>query len=125
MSTMTDTTDRDKMRAALADLLERAKSTDPDDALTTETPLSLEVSGKYVNVLFSTGGPHTEFTAEYWDTESAEYWLENEPAGGWFTRKDWGSREDVYVAKYTAELIMQAITRDPDEMQEADDTDDE
>ena len=124
MSTMTDQTDREKMAAALASLLEQAESTDPDWALTNETPLSLEVSGKYVNVLFSTGGPHTEFTAEYWDAESAEYWFENEPAGGWFTRKDWGTREDVYVAAYTAELIMQAITRAPETLEEVDaDTD--
>lgn len=113
MSTMTD---RDKMTPALAHLMGRATSTDPDDALTFETPLSLEVSGKYVNVLFSTGGPHTELLAEYWDTESAEYWYENEPAGAWFTRKDWGSREDVYISALDAGLIMQAITRDPDEM---------
>ena len=116
MSNMTDQTDRDKMTAALAYLMERAESTDPDSALTNESPLSLEVSGKYVNVLFSTGGPHTEFTAEYWDAESAEYWFENEPAGGWFTRKDWGSREDMYISALDAGLIMQAITRDPDEM---------
>lgn len=124
MSTMTETDTRDQMRAALRDLMERATSTDPDDALTFETPLSLEVSGKYVNVLFSTGGPHTELLAEYWDAESAEQWYDSEPAGAWFTRKDWGSREDVYVSALDAGLIMQAITRDPDEMQEVDaDTD--
>lgn len=116
MSTMSDTTERDKLTAALADLLARAESTDQDDALTNESPLSLEVSGKFVNVLFSTGGPHTELLAEYWSAEDAEYWFENEPAGAWFTRKDWGTREDVYISSHDAEKIMQAITRDPDEM---------
>lgn len=115
MSTMRDADrDRGKMHGALADLLERAASSDPDEALTNESALSLEVSGKYVNVLFSTGGPHVELTAEYWDAGAAEYWFENEPAGAWFTYKDWGTREDVYIAPREAESIMQAITRDPE-----------
>lgn len=123
MSTMTDQTDRDKLHAALRDLLERAESTDPDEALTNESPLSLEVSGKFVNVLFSTGGPHAELLAEYWDAEDAEYWFENEPMGGWFTRKDWGSREDVYLGAEDAYSIMRAIARNPEEV--GADTDDE
>lgn len=117
MSTMTNQSDREKMTAALASLLEQAESTDPDWALTNEILHEVEVSGKYVNVLFSTGGPHTEFTAEYWDAEAAEYWFENEPAGGWFTRKDWGTREDVYIGAHDAAAIMQAITRDADELE--------
>lgn len=118
MNSMTDTTtDRDKMRGHLESLIERAQSTDPDEALTSEAPLSLEVSGKYVNVLFSTGGPHTEFTAEYADAEEAEYWFENEPRGGWFTYMDWGTREDEYVAGHIAQAIMAGILRDPDELE--------
>jgi hypothetical protein len=122
---MTDTqTDREKMAASLASLLERAESTDPDWALTNETPLSLEVSGKYVNVLFSTGGPHTELTAEYADAEDAEYWFENTPQGAWFTRMDWGTREDKYIGPHDAGSIMQAITRDTEGLEEVDaDTD--
>ena len=115
MSSMTET-DRDKMTAALASLLEQAESTDPDWALTNESPLSLEVSGKYVNVLFSTGGPHTELTAEYDDAEAAEYWFESDPQGAWFTRMDWGTREDQYIPRYQAATIMQAIMRDRDEL---------
>lgn len=122
MNSMTErTTDRDKMRGQLASLLERAESTDPDWALTNESPLSLEVSGKYVNVLFSTGGPHTEVTVEYDDDQAAEYWFENDPQGAWFTYMDWGAREDQYIARYQAASIMQAIMRDPDELGEADD----
>ena len=123
MSSMTET-DRDKMTAALASLLERAESTDPDWALTNETPLSLEVSGKYVNVLFSTGGPHTEITVEYDDAEAAEYWFENDPQGAWFTYMDWGMREDKYMGRRDADSIMQAILRHPDELGEADSDDD-
>lgn len=114
---MTETqTDRDLMRAALQGLLERAQSIDPDDALTSESPLSLEVSGKFVHVLFSWGGPSTELLAEYGDAEEAECWFENEPAGAWFTRKDWGTREDQYIGPEDADAIMQAITRDPAEL---------
>ncbi len=108
--------DRDKMWQALEYLLARAASTDPDDAITGETPLSVEQSGKYVNVLFSTGGPHTEFLAEYWSEEDAQYWFESVPAGGWFTRKDWGTREDVYVGNLDASRIMDALSRTPDEL---------
>ena len=115
--------DREKMHEALARLIERAESTDPDEALTNESPLSVEQSGKYVNVLFSTGGPHTEITVEYTDEESAQLWFENEPVGAWFTRMDWGSREDVYFDRLDAYEIMQAITRDPDSLdEEGDDT---
>ena len=123
MSTMTDTNkDRETMRKALDSLLDQARSTDPDWALTNESPLSVERSGKYVNVLFSTGGPHTELLAEYWDDESAEYWFENEPAGAWFTYKDWGTREDLYISPQDAGLIMTAIMRDPEEVgQDGDD----
>ena len=117
MSNMTEaTTERDKMREHLASLTERAASVDPDWALTNESPLSLEVSGKYVNVLFSTGGPHTELTVEYDDAEAAEYWFENEPQGAWFTYMDWGTREDVYIGRSDAYSIVQAILRDPDEL---------
>lgn len=117
MSTMTNTqTDRDKMQGHLDSLLERAASIDPDWALTNEAPLSLEVSGKYVNVLFSTGGPHTELTAEYADADDAEYWFENEPQGAWFTFMDWGTREDKYIGRQDAFAIMQAITRDPESL---------
>lgn len=121
MSTMTDTTERDKMLASLTSLLKQAESTDPDDALTTESPLSLEVSGKYVHVLFSWGGPSTEFLAEFEDEQDAEYWFENPPRGGWFTRMDWGTREDVWVGSDDAERIMFAITRNPDELGEGSD----
>lgn len=114
MSTMSDTeTDREKMQGHLSSLLERAESTEEGWALGNEAPLSLEVSGKYVNVLFSTGGPHTELTAEYSDAEEAEYWFENEPQGAWFTFMDWGVREDKYISRHDAYAIMQAITRDP------------
>ena len=102
--------------AELASLVERAESTDPDWALTDESPLSLEVSGKYVNVLFSTGGPHTEILVEYEDAEAAEYWFENEPRVAIFTFMDWGTREDVTVSKWDAEKIMSAIVRDADEL---------
>ena len=124
MSTMTDTNkDRETMRKALDSLLDQARSTDPDWALTNESPLSVERSGKYVNVLFSTGGPHAELLAEYWDDESAEYWFENEPAGAWFTYKDWGTREDLYISPQDADLIMTAIMRDPEEVGQAGDDD--
>ena len=117
MGSMTkDETDRDKMRGHLTSLLERAGSTDPDWALTDESPLSVEVSGKYVNVLFSTGGPHTELTAEYDDAEAAEYWFENVPQGAWFTYMDWGTREDVYISRHDAGTILAAIMRDPEEL---------
>ena len=111
-----ETTARDRMREHLSSLLERAESTDQDWALTNESPLSVERSGKYVNVLFSTGGPHTEITVEYDDDEAGEYWFENEPQGAWFTYMDWGTREDVYIPRYDAQKIMQAIMRDPSEL---------
>ena len=113
MSTMTE----NKARQDADHLRKRAESTDLDSALTNESPLSLEVSGKYVNVLFSTGGPHTEILAEYSDAEEAEYWYENEPQGAWVTHMDWGTREDVYVGPSDAYAIMQAIMRDPDELE--------
>lgn len=122
MNTMMDKhpeTTQGEMISALESLLRRAESTNPDDALTNETPLSLEVSGKYVHVLFSWGGPSTELLAEYADAEDAEYWFENEPAGAWFTYKDWGTREDVYIGVHGADAIMQAITRDADELGES------
>ena len=106
----------DKARETVKSLLERAESTDPDWALHMETPLGVERSGKYVNVLFSTGGPHTELLAEYWDEESAEYWFENEPAGAWVTYKDWGTREDLYISATDAATIMRALGRDPGEL---------
>lgn len=105
-----------KVDETVKSLTERAESTDPDWALTNETPLAVDVSGKYVNVLFSTGGPHTEITVEYDDAEAAEYWFENDPQGAWVTFKDWGTREDVYVSAYTAAGIMSAIMRDADDL---------
>lgn len=109
-------TELTKVNETVKSLTERAESTDPDWALTNESPLAVEVSGKYVNVLFSTGGPHTEITVEYDDAEAAEYWFENDPQGAWVTFKDWGTREDVYVAPYVAGPIMAAITRDPESL---------
>lgn len=117
---MTDTK-LNKAEETARTLTERAESTDPDWALTNESPLSLEVSGKYVNVLFSTGGPHTKITVEYDDAEAAEYWFENDPQGAWVTFMDWGTREDKYIGRYEVAGIMQAITRDPSEL----DSDDE
>lgn len=109
---------RDLLRESLASLLEQAHSTDPDYALTGESALSLDVSGKYVDVLFSTGGPHTEITVEYADADEAGYWFEYEPVGGWFTRMDWGTRDDVWVGQEDATTIMRAVARTPDELDE-------
>lgn len=111
----------DNMRQVERDaewLVERANSTDPDTALTGESPLSLEVSGKYVNVLFSTGGPHLEMLTEYIDSEDAELWFEQEPRGAWVTFMDWGVREDVYIGPARAGEIMRALARDPEELEE-------
>lgn len=119
----TETENRQKMRDHASSLLQRAASTDPDDALTSESPLSLEVSGKYVNVLFSTGGPHTEMTAEYEDADSAEYWYEVSPVGAWFTYMDWGVREDMWLGAGHTELLMVAIMRDPENLTGEEDDD--
>lgn len=113
----------DNMRQVERDaawLVERAQSTNPDTALTNESPLSLEVSGKYVNVLFTTGGPHLEITVEYADAEEAELWFEEEPRGAWVTFMDWGVREDVYIGPSRAGEIMRALVRDPEELEEGD-----
>lgn len=119
------TEDKRQGPAQLASLIERAESTDSDWALTNESPLSLEVSGKFVCVLFSTGGPHTEILVEYEDAEAAEYWFENDPRVAIFTFLDWGTREDVTVSKWDAEKIMAAIMRDSDALAEDEDEEDD
>lgn len=101
----------------LASLVERATSTDPDSALTGESVLDLQVHGKYVYVLFSTGGPHTEILVEYADAEEAEFWIENEPRVAIFTFMDWGTREDVTVSNLDADAIMSAIGRNQDDLE--------
>lgn len=100
-----------------ARLVERARSADPDDALHSQTPLSLEVSGKYVEVLFTTGGPHLEITVEYADSEGAELWFEEEPRGAWVTYMDWGTREDYRIGGSEAGEIMRALMRDWEELE--------
>lgn len=121
--TMTDT--RQDAYADLASLLDRAESNDPDWALTNEAPLDLDVRERYVYVLFTTGGPHTEILVEYDDAEAAEYWFENEPRVAVLTHMDWGTRADVSMSAHDAGKIMQAIMRDPSELDTDDDDDDE
>ena len=102
----------------LAALVARCESTDPDEATTNESPLSLEVQGKYVDVLFTTGGPHFEVQLSYVDAGDAEYWFENEPNGGTATYLDWSESDVVRFGRYEAAAIAHAITRDPDELGE-------
>lgn len=115
--TATATTDVTNASASLASLLEQARSTDADYAMTNESPLSFERHGKYVEILFSTGGPHVEILVEYADADDAEYG-EGAPRGGWLTYMGWGTREDLRFSGDDAAAIMLAVQRSPEDLDE-------
>lgn len=107
-----------KASEALANLLGRAENVFADEGMTGEDALSVEVNGKYVDVLFTTGGPHIEVQLEFWDSEAGEYWFENEPRGGRLTYMDWGEREDLAISAHDAFKLQAALMRDPEQMVE-------
>lgn len=86
--------------------------------LSSDSPLSVEVNGKYVDVLFQTGGPHFEVQFEFEDSEAAEYWFENEPTGAVAHFADWGESDYCGVYADDAATILAGITRDPSDLTE-------
>lgn len=116
----------EKAQTALKRLLERAESTDRDEAMTIEDPLDIEVNGKYVDVLFSTGGPHIEVQLEFERGSDGDYWFENAPERGRLKYVDW-FEEPTYAHLNSEEawLIQSAILRDPDDPMFEDDEEEE
>lgn len=102
--------------AALASLLERAENIWAGEGMTSSDPLSVEVNGKYVDILFSTGGPHVEIQFVFDDAEAGEYWFENEVRYGRLTYMDWGTREEIFVTGEQAWLIQSGLMRDEDDL---------
>lgn len=92
-----------------------------ENGLSWESPLSVETNGKYVDVLFQTGGPHFDVQFEYDDAEAAEFWYENEPTGAVAHFADWGESDWCGVNADDAGRLVDAINRDPSTLGEGDD----
>lgn len=103
-------------------LLERCASTDPDEAVTWDDPLSIELSGKYVNVLFTTGGPHFEVLIEL--DEEVEGFFEGTAIGGFAVYRNWFEGEACLMSVPDAQAILDAIMRDPEDLRMEDEDDD-
>jgi hypothetical protein len=111
-----------KAREFLDRYIERAEDTGPE-GLTSDDPLSVEINGKYVDILFCTGGPHFEVQVDMGDAESGEYWFENEPVGGVAHYANWGEADWCGFGSRDANLLILAILRDPDELDHDEDED--
>jgi hypothetical protein len=108
---------------ALARLLQRAESTVAGEGMTYEDPLSIEVNGRYVDILFTTGGPHIEIQLDFGYECGGAYWFEQAPERGRLDYMDWGKHEVAYLGSEEAWLIQSAIFRDPDDLEEEDELD--
>lgn len=112
----------EQAKGHLESLLRRCASADPEEAVTWEDPLSIELSGKYVNVLFTTGGPHFEVLIEL--DEEVEGFFEGTAMGGFAIYKDWFEGEACLMSALEAQAILDAIMRDPEDLRTEDEDDD-
>ena len=106
-----------KARETLARYVAYAHDTS-ENGLTDESPLSVEVNGRYVDILFQTGGPHFDVQLTFDDAAAAEYWFENEPSGGVAHYADWGESAYEGMTRDEASAILAGITRSSEEMGE-------
>jgi hypothetical protein len=99
--------------------LRDAESDDPENAMCDENALDVEVSGKFVTVLFCTGGPHFELLFEYEDAPSAEGWYEYSPQWAIAIYRNWGVADTRAVSAADARTIVNALERTRDDLYEA------
>lgn len=104
-----------KARLHLASRVREAESVDPEIAMTYETPLEVTQSGRYVKIVFTTGGPHFEVLLELED--EFEYY-ETEASGGFATFLNWNESDVCLIGPYDARTILHAIWREPDDLGE-------
>lgn len=107
--------DAGKAREHLKHMVERAEDR-TEEGLTWESALSIERSGKFVEILFMTGGPHFEVILEFEDDEAGEYWFENAPVGGIAKYLDWGTSDYCGIGSEDAWLLQCGVLRDPDDL---------
>lgn len=112
-----------KAHEALKRLLERAESRIVEEGMTHEDPLSIEVNGRYVNIVFTTGGPHIEVQLDFGYEGGGDYWFEEAPERGRLEHVEWFQEPEVaYFGSEDAWLIQSGILRDPDDLVELTDT---
>jgi hypothetical protein len=107
-----------KAREYLDRYVERAENTWADEGLTGEDALHFERSGKFVEILFCTGGPHFDVLLEFADDEAGEYWFENEPVGGIAHYANWFVGDYCGIRPEEAWLLQSAMLREHDDLVE-------
>jgi hypothetical protein len=102
-------------REYLRRYVEMAERTD-EEGMTWESALSIERSGKYVEILFCTGGPHFDVLLEFPDDEAGEFFFESEPVGGIAHYGNWFESDYCGISAHDANSLLLGVLRDPDEL---------